>query len=189
MAALLEIRWHGRGGQGAKTAAQVLAETAMDTGAYIQAFPEYGPERAGAPMQAFTRISEDPINLHSGVHEPDIVVVLDPSLLSTVDVTAGLKEDGMLLVNTSGDPSQVAEECGCAKERVATVDASRISTETLGRAMPNLPMLGALVKIREIIGFDELEQGIRKKMEHKIGKEKTDANIRGARRAWEEVKT
>lgn len=189
MKELMEIRWHVRGGQGAKTAAQILAETAMDTGAHIQAFPEYGPERAGAPMQAFTRISEKPINIHSGVHAPDVVVVLDPSLLDTIDVIEGLKEDGLLLVNTDDDPKDVRDRCGCNNATVATVDATAIALDCLGLPMPNLPMLGALLRLRELVGLEELEKGIRKKMEHKIGQDKTRANIEGARKAYEEVKT
>jgi pyruvate ferredoxin oxidoreductase gamma subunit len=188
MQELVEIRWHGRGGQGAKTAAQILAETAMDTGAYIQAFPEYGPERAGAPMQAFTRISEKPIDIHSGVHAPDVVVVLDPSLLDTVDVTQGLDEQGLLLVNTTDSPESIREKCGC-QARVATVNATAIALDSLGLPMPNLPMLGALLKLREIVSLAELKKGVHKKMEHKIGKDKTEANIRGVEKAYEEVKS
>jgi pyruvate ferredoxin oxidoreductase gamma subunit len=189
MTELTEIRWHGRGGQGAKTAAQILAETAMDTGAYIQAFPEYGPERAGAPMQAFTRISKTPINIHSGVHAPDVVVVLDPSLLESIDVTEGLKEDGLLLVNTAEEAGEVREKCGCEKVQVATVNATAIALDCLGLPMPNLPMLGALLKLKDLVDLGELEKGIRKKMEHKIGRDKTRANIEGVRKAYEEVKT
>ena len=140
-------------------------------------------------MQAFTRISEKPINIHSGVHAPDVVVVLDPSLLESVDVAEGLKEDGLLLVNTWKTAREVREKCGCESATVATVGATAIALDSLGLPMPNLPMLGALLKLKELVDMEKLVKGIRKKMEHKIGEEKTRANIEGVKKAYEEVKT
>lgn len=185
---MVEIRWHGRGGQGAKTAAQLLAEAAMESGRSIQAFPEYGPERAGAPIKAFTRISDDPIDIHSGVSEPDVVVVIDPTLLDSVDVTEGLGDDGLILVNSSQSPDQVRKTLGIERGKVGTVDATTIALDTLGRPMTNLPMVGALLKARSIVPVDVLETRIEKKFSGKIGEEKTRANISGTRRAYEEVR-
>ena len=183
---LIEVRWHGRGGQGAKTAAQFLAEAALDKGKYIQAFPEYGPERAGAPIRTFTRISEKPINLHCGVDNPEYVVVIDPTLISP-SVAEGLTSQGILLVNTAESPAVVREQTGFKEGKVATVDATKISLDTLGRPMPNLPMLGALVKVVPLVKLDALYEKIKAKFSKKIGEEKTNANIIGIKRAYEEV--
>jgi len=185
---LLEIRWHGRGGQGAKTAAQFLAEAALDLDKSIQAFPEYGPERAGAPVRAYTRISDRPINIHSSVTNPEIVVVIDPTLLETIDVAEGLDENGILIVNTSGTIDDVRRKTGYKKGKVAVCDATKISLETLGIPMPNTPMLGALLKVKLIVPVENLEKGVRKKFLKKIGEEKTEANIKAIKRAFKEVK-
>jgi pyruvate ferredoxin oxidoreductase gamma subunit len=184
---MLEIRWHGRGGQGAKTASQLLAEAAMESGSYIQAFPEYGPERAGAPIRAYTRISDDPVNIHSGVTNPDIVVVIDDSLLQSADVSEGLA-GGILLVNTSMSPEEIRRITGYRDGEVATVDATGISLDTLKAPRPNLPMLGALLKVRPVVPLDLLEKKVREKFIKKIGEEKTTANIEGIQRAYKEVK-
>lgn len=184
---LIEVRWHGRGGQGAKTAAQFLAEAALDTGKYIQAFPEYGPERAGAPMRTYTRISSKPINVHCGVDSPEYVVVIDPTLVSP-EVVEGLTDEGVLLVNTQESASAVRQKTGFKGGEIATVDATRISLDTLGRPMPNLPMLGALLKIAPLAELDVLYEKIKAKFLKKIGEEKTNANIAGIKRAYEEVK-
>lgn len=184
---MIEIRWHGRGGQGAKTAAQLLAEAALDTGKYIQAFPEYGPERAGAPIMTYNRISAQPINLHCGVTNPDYVVVLDSTLLSPA-VVEGLSDKGMLLVNTSESVDSVRQKTGFKEGKVATVDATKISLDTLGKPMPNMPMLGALLKITPLVEVDALYEKIKAKFLKKIGEEKTKANIDGIRRAYQEVR-
>lgn len=186
---LLEIRWHGRGGQGAKTAAQFLAEAALELGKYIQAFPEYGPERAGAPIRAYTRISDHIINIHSGVTNPNIVVVIDPTLLETVDVTEGLASDGLLAVNTHKDVQSVRNKTKYKKGKVAVCDATKIALETIGIPMPNTPMLGALLKVNPIVSIEALEKEVQKKFLKKIGEEKTNANIKAIRRAFKETKT
>ncbi|NLG86184.1 MAG: pyruvate synthase, partial [Firmicutes bacterium] len=147
MSEMLEIRWHGRGGQGAKTAAQLLAEAAAAVGKFIQGFPEYGPERMGAPVQAFTRISDQPIELHCHVTEPSIVVVLDPTLLRRGDITSGMPEDGIILINTDHSPSDIKRALKIQSQQVYTVNASRIAAETIGRPIPNTPLLGALVRV------------------------------------------
>jgi pyruvate ferredoxin oxidoreductase gamma subunit len=186
--AMVEIIWHGRGGQGAKTASQFLGEAALDTGKYIQAFPEYGPERAGAPIKAFNRISEEPIYIHSSITNPGVVVVIDATLLGGVDVTEGLGDNGILLVNTEKSPEEVRKLTNFKKGKVGTVDATKISLETLKLPMPNMPMLGALLKVNSIVSIEELSERVRLKFLKKIGEEKTNANIEGIKMAYNEVK-
>jgi pyruvate ferredoxin oxidoreductase gamma subunit len=153
---LTEIRWHGRGGQGVVTAGKLLAETALGTGQYFQAFPDYGPERMGAPIKAYTRLSPEPIDLHCQIEDPDIVLVLDPTLLSTVPVTEGLKEDGVLLVNTPKSPIEIRAVTGFKTGKVFTIDASHIAIEEMGREITNTPMIGALAKATGLFDIDDL---------------------------------
>lgn len=189
MSKLVEVRWHGRGGQGAVTAGKVLAEAALDAGLYFQAFPEYGPERMGAPIQAFTRISDHPVDLHCQIEEPDVVVVLDPTLLGTVKVTEGLKPDGILLVNTGASPAEIREQLNLRTGRVFTVDASRIAIETLGREITNTPMLGALVKATGLFEVEAIVEQTRHRFAKKHMKaDIVEANVAAIRRAAEEVK-
>lgn len=185
---LMEIRWHGRGGQGAKTAAQFLAESALEEGKFIQAFPEYGPERAGAPIRAFTRIAGSRIYIHSGVTNPEVVVVIDPTLLKTIDVTEGLPEDGVLLVNTEKSPQDIRKQLNFKKGKVCTVDATKIALDTLKLPMPNTPMLGALLKVKPLVSLEQLKKRVETKFLKKIGDKKTKANIEGIERAHKEVK-
>ena len=185
---MLEIRWHGRGGQGAKTAAQFLAEAGLELGKFIQAFPEYGPERAGAPIRAYTRISDRKINVHSSVTNPDIVVVIDPTLLETIDVTEGLASNGLLVVNTGLEPAAIREKTKYKTGKIAVCDATKISLDELGIPMPNTPMLGALLKADPIVPVKALETEVRKKFLKKIGEKKTEANIKALNRAFQETK-
>ncbi|MCQ9207103.1 MAG: 2-oxoacid:acceptor oxidoreductase family protein [Omnitrophica bacterium] len=185
---MLEIRWHGRGGQGAKTASQFLAEAALELGKHIQAFPEYGPERAGAPIRTFTRISDHKINVHSPITNPDIVVVIDPTLLVSVDAAEGLGDNGILVVNTPEGPEAIREKAGYKKGKVVTCDGTKISLDTLGISMPNTPMLGALLKANPVVPIETLENKVRNKFLKKLGPEKTEANIKAIRRAFEEAK-
>ncbi|MFH1542396.1 MAG: 2-oxoacid:acceptor oxidoreductase family protein [bacterium] len=168
---IIEIRWHGRGGQGAKTASLLFADSAMSLGKHIQAFPEYGPERMGAPVQSFNRLSDDPITIHCGITSPMIVVVLDPTLMATVDVAQGLPKDGSLIVNTSKSPQEVRSEINLKDAKVFTVDASAIAQEKIGRNIPNTPMLGALVKVSGLLDFAKMltntEAKLKKKFSHK----------------------
>ena len=187
MKQLTEIRWHGRGGQGAKTAAQFLAEAALDAGKFIQAFPEYGPERAGAPMRAYTRISDKAINIHCGVTNPEAVVVIDSSLL-TSQILEGLSDNGILVANSTESPAEIRKRLGYKGDKVAVVDATKIALETVKVPMPNTPMLGALLKVMPIVTLDALEEKIRNKFLKKIGKEKTEANLEAIKRAYNEVK-
>jgi pyruvate ferredoxin oxidoreductase gamma subunit len=189
---LIEIRWHGRGGQGAKTAALLFGEAAIDTGMYIQAFPEYGPERTGAPVSAFNRLSEKPVRLHSGVDSPKIVLVLDPSLLNTVDVLKGLKKGGTLIVNTDDSPEEIRKSLSVNSEiKVFTVDASKIAMDKIGLNKPNTPMLGALSKVTDILDYKKMLKSIEHKLKIKFrGKpeEIVTKNMEAIKTAHEETK-
>jgi pyruvate ferredoxin oxidoreductase gamma subunit len=188
MSKMIEIRWHGRGGQGAKTAAMLLAEAAMDAGKFIQAFPEYGPERAGAPMKSYTRISDQRIDIHCGVSNPQVVVVIDPTLIGAVDVTEGLTQEGVILVNTDKTPGAVREMLHLSGGKVYTVDASKIAMETIGRPLPNTPMMGALVGATSIIEEKALHDKIQDKFGKKLGQKGVNSNIEAVHRAAREVK-
>lgn len=185
---MIEVRWHGRGGQGAKTAAQLLAEAAIEEGSYGQAFPEYGPERTGAPMRAFTRISKKPIVLHSPVKSPILVMVLDHTLLDTVDVTEGMPEDATLIINTSQAPEQIRKKLQLKGRKLITLNASQIAQDTIGRPIPNTVMLGAFLRAAGILNLETLIEGIRHKFSKKFSKEISDANVAAIKRAYEEVK-
>ncbi len=188
MSKLAEIRWHGRGGQGVVTAGKVLAETALDTGQYFQAFPDYGPERMGAPIKAYTRLSPEPINVHSQIEEPNVVLVLDPTLLGAVPVTEGLREDGVLLVNTPQSPADIRKLTGFKTGKVCTVDASHIAIEEIGRDITNTPMIGALAKATGLFEIDDLIEQTRKRFTKLMMKQDViDANVRAMRRAAEEL--
>jgi pyruvate ferredoxin oxidoreductase gamma subunit len=189
----LEIRWHGRGGQGAKTAALLFGEAALDTGMFIQAFPEYGPERMGAPVAAFNRLSDKPIRSHAGVKNPRVVVVLDASLIEPAKVTEGLIEDGgILLVNSNLEPAELRKRLNLPPGiKLYVVDASKIAMETVGKNVPNTPMLGALVKVTGVLEFDQMMEAVKHKLAEKFrgGKEKyVEPNLVSVRRAYEEVR-
>ena len=143
----VEIRWHGRGGQGAKTAALLLADVAFQTGKYVQGFPEYGPERMGAPITAYNRISDEVVRVHSNIYDPEYVVVVDETLLETVDVTKGLKEEGAIVINTAKPKEEILPHLKGYKGKVYTIDARKVSVACLGKYFPNSPMLAAIVKV------------------------------------------
>ena len=187
---LVEIRWHGRGGQGAKTASLLLADAAFNTGKYIQGFPEYGPERMGAPITAYNRISNKPIVIHSNIYEPDYVVVVDDTLLETVDVTAGLKEDGAIVINTVKDEEQIKKLLKGYKGKVYCIDARKISEEALGRYFPNTPMLAAIVKVAGIMDEDAFLADMQGSFKHKFAKkpEVIDGNMNALKMALSQVK-
>ncbi len=187
MERLTEIRWHGRGGQGAVTAAKLVAEAALKQDKYFQASPEYGPERMGAPIQAFTRISSQPISIHCAVTNPNIVVVLDKTLLSVVNVTEGLDADGALLVNTEMSPAEVRAAFNISGHKVFTVDANKIALESIGKAIPNTPMLGALLKATGIMDIDKVAEHIRASFGKKFSQEIIDGNVEAVTRAYQEV--
>jgi pyruvate ferredoxin oxidoreductase gamma subunit len=188
---LIEIRWHGRGGQGAVTASKLLADAALSEGFFIQAFPEYGAERMGAPVRSFNRISKEWIDIHCQINDPDFVIVLDQTLLETIDVTEGLKDGGSIIINTPKDPAEVFKllhKDGDKKISVFTVDASKISLETIGKVMPNTPLVGALVKVMGLIKLKSLDETIEKTLSKKISPQIVEANIAASKRAYEEVK-
>ena len=190
MSDLIEIRWHGRGGQGAKTASLLLADAAFNTGKYIQGFPEYGPERMGAPITAYNRISTSPIRIHSNVYEPDYVVVVDDTLLESVDVTAGLKTTGALIINTTKDADYLKKVLPNYQGAIYTIDARRVSMETLGRYFPNTPMLAAIVKVSNIMGEAEFLEDMKSSFGHKFAKkpEVIEGNMKALEMALKEVK-
>ena len=168
----VEIRWHGRGGQGAKTAALLLADVAFKTGKYVQGFPEYGPERMGAPITAYNRISMDPITIHSNIYAPDYVVVVDDGLLSSINVTQGLKKDGAVIVNTGRSREEIAAQLRRHgwKGSVYTVDARQISLDALGRYYPNSPMLAAVVAVSGVVTTAEFLKEMEDSFAHKFAK-------------------
>lgn len=190
MSNMLEIRWHGRGGQGAKTASLLLAEAAFDTGKYIQGFPEYGPERMGAPITAYNRISDVPITIHSNIYEPDYVAVVDESLIGVVDVATGAKETGAIIINSEQSPSEFAAKLPNYKGKIYTIDARKISMETLGKYFPNTPMLGAIVKISGMMPEETFIEAMQKSFNHKFKTKPAviAPNMEAIKRALKEVK-
>ena len=189
MSNLIEIRWHGRGGQGAKTASLLLADAAFNTGKYIQGFPEYGPERMGAPITAYNRISDEPITVHSNIYEPDFVVVVDDTLLEVVDVTSGLKKDGAIIINTTKDSNEIKPYLNGYEGNVYKIDARKISMETLGKYFPNTPMLAAVVKVSGIMSDEDFLNDMIGSFKHKFAKkpEVIDGNMKALEMSLKEV--
>lgn len=186
---LIEIRWHGRGGQGAKTASLLLADAAFNTGKYIQGFPEYGPERMGAPITAYNRISNEPITIHSNIYEPDYVVVVDDTLLESVDVTAGLKETGAIVINTTKDNEYLKKVLNKYNGSIYKIDARKISIEALGKYFPNTPMLASIVKISGIMTDEEFLNDMIGSFKHKFAKkpEVIEGNMKALEMALKQV--
>lgn len=187
---LIEIRWHGRGGQGAKTASLLLADAAFNTGKYIQGFPEYGPERMGAPITAYNRISNSPIVIHSNIYEPDYVVVVDDSLIGAVDVTSGLKDNGAIVINTNEDIDSLRKKLNGFSGKIYTIDASKISLECLKANFPNTAMLAAVVNITKIMSKEELVDNMKDAFSHKFAKkpEVIEPNMEALLRGYDEIK-
>ena len=189
MAETVEIRWHGRGGQGTVTAAKVLADACLSGGRHVQAFPEYGPERAGAPLRAYNRISSNKLRMHCPVLEPDIVAVADATLLDSINTAEGAKENTIFLVNTSKDPKEIKEKLKAGQnQKVFSVDATKIAIECFGRAMPNAPMLGAICKITGLITLEHLMEDVKKSFGKKFSQKIIDGNLEATKRGYEEVK-
>ena len=186
---MIEIRWHGRGGQGAKTASLLLADAAFNTGKYIQGFPEYGPERMGAPIVAYNRISENPIRTHSNIENPDYVVVVDDSLLECVDVTKGLKENGAILINTSKNIADIQKIISDYNGKIFTIDASKISLECLKADFPNTAMLAAIVNITKIMSKEQLLKDMELSFKHKFSRklEVIPPNMECLNRGFDEI--
>jgi len=184
---IYQIRIHSRGGQGAKTAAQILAEAAISGGKFAQAFSEYGPERSGAPMKTFFRVSDRPIRLHCDVKEPDLILVVDPSLLDTIDVTEGLADSGVVIVNCGNNPSEIKKKLKKKDCKVYNLDGTKIAMELFGKDIPNMPMLGAVVKITKLISCKQLIESVRKKFNRKLGETLTEKNVEALKRGYGEI--
>lgn len=189
MSQTVEIRWHGRGGQGAKTAALLLADVAFKIGKHVQGFPEYGPERMGAPITAYNRISDTQIRVHSNIYDPEFVVVVDETLLESIDVTNGLKKDGAIVINTPKSVEEVLPHLKGYEGKVYTIDARRISVEALGKYFPNSPMLAAIVAISGIMEKERFLSEMEASYQHKFSKkpEVIEGNMKALRMAFEEV--
>ena len=187
---IIEIRWHGRGGQGAKTASLLLADAAFNTGKYVQGFPEYGPERMGAPITAYNRISDKRCTIHSNIYEPDYVVVVDATLLADVDVTSGLKKEGAIIINSDKAPEELLPMLKGYEGRVCTIDARKISEETLGQNFPNTPMLGAVVKVSGVIPEEEFMKDMKDSFHHKFATKPQviEGNMKALERSMKEVR-
>ena len=186
---IVEIRWHGRGGQGAKTASLLLADAAFNTGKYVQGFPEYGPERMGAPITAYNRIISERSTVHSNIYFPDYVVVVDETLLSAVDVTAGLKKEGAIVINSSKSPAELRPLLKGYEGRVCTIDAGKISEEELGKNFPNTPMLSAAVRVSGVLEEERFKQDMEESFHHKFAAKPqvVAGNMAALMQAWEEV--
>ncbi|MCQ2492403.1 MAG: 2-oxoacid:acceptor oxidoreductase family protein [Lachnospiraceae bacterium] len=185
-----EIRWHGRGGQGAKTAALLLADVMFQTGKYVQGFPEYGPERMGAPITAYNRISDDKVRVHSNIYEPEYVVVVDESLLETVDVTKGLKKDGAIVINTEKDKETLKKHLNGYEGDVYTIDAKKVSMKCLGKYFPNSPMLASIVKVTGLMDEQQFLNEMRASYAHKFASkpEVIEGNMKALEMAMKEVR-
>ena len=186
----VEIRWHGRGGQGAKTAALLLADVAFKTGKHVQGFPEYGPERMGAPITAYNRISDSEIRVHSNIYDPDFVVVVDESLLEVCDVANGLSKEGAIVVNTKKSASEIRQHLGGYEGMVFTIDAKKVSKACLGKYFPNTPMLAAIVKVSRVMDWNDFLAEMQNSFEHKFSSkpEVIQGNMNALKMAYEEVK-
>jgi len=182
---LLEVRWHGRGGQGAWTASELFARAAIYEGKYIQSFPEFGPERMGAPVAAFTRISTEPIQIHCAVYNPDVVAVLDPTLLKTVPVTSGLNEEGTIIINSKENPADTRKMLNTDKGKIWTVPATEIAMRILGRPITNTAMLGAVARITEAVKLESIE----KVVEERFRRDIAEKNVAVVKEAYKEVKS
>lgn len=189
MKKLIEIRWHGRGGQGAKTAALLLADAAFNTGKYIQGFPEYGPERMGAPITAYNRISDEKITIHSNIYEPDYVVVVDQTLIGPIDVASGLKEGGAIIINSDKSPEELRKHLKGFKGKICTINARKISEETIGKNFPNTPMLGAVVKVSGMMDEGKFLGYMKESFAHKFATKPQviDGNMKALERSLKEV--
>lgn len=186
---MIEIRWHARGGQGAKTAAIFVAEAVLDKGKFGQGFPEYGPERRGAPVRGYTRIGSRPIRRHCAIEHPDVVIVLDPTLLDSpvAGVTAGATDETFFLVNTADTPAAIRKRLGLDNAKVCTVDATQIALDCFGRSIPNMPMVGALLAVVDLMSVDELKASLRTRFANKFSQAVIQGNMSAVERANKEL--
>lgn len=183
-----EVRWHGRAQQGIVTAAKVFAEAALAGGNNVQAFPDYGPERMGAPVAAYNRISKGALTVHCAVENPEVVAVVDATLIGSVDVLEGVPESGIIVVNTHLSSKEIKKKLDTGKRELYTVDATKIALETIGRPFPNTPMMGALAKATGLVTLDDLFEETKKSMGKKLSKEILEGNLNAIKKGYEEVK-
>ena len=189
MSDIIEIRWHGRGGQGTVTAAKVLADTCLSGGRHVQAFPEYGPERSGAPLRAYNRVSSKPLRMHCPVLNPQVVGVVDSTLLDAVNVSEGAIENAIFVINTPKAPGEIKEKLNPEpRQKVFAIDATKIAFECIGRALPNASMLGAVCKVTGLVSLEHLLEDVRKSFGKKFSQKIIDGNIEATRRGYEEVR-
>jgi pyruvate ferredoxin oxidoreductase gamma subunit len=189
MSEMVEIRWHGRGGQGTVTAAKVLADACLSGGRHVQAFPEYGPERAGAPLRAYNRISAHELRMHCPVLKPQVVSVVDATLLESINVADGSTDNAVFVINTSKDPKEIRTKLNAGSgQKVYSIDASKIAMDCIGRALPNAPMLGALCKVTGLVTLEHLLEDVRKSFGKKFAQKIIDGNLEATRRGYEEVR-
>lgn len=184
----IEIRWHGRAGQGVVTAAATLADVLSSENMFVQAFPEFGAEKRGAPILAFNRISKKPIRTHSQVYYPDVVVVTDSSLLGRVDISSGVKDNSIFLMNTTFDISLIRERLSLGKRKIYALDAYTIARKEIGKAIPNVPMVAALVKVVGLMDLKKFKERIKSSLAKKLRPEIVEMNMRTINKAFEEVK-
>lgn len=188
MSELVEIRWHGRGGQGTVTAAKVLADACISGGRYVQAFPEYGPERAGAPLRAYNRVSSKELRLHCPVVHPQVISVVDATLIDAINVGEGATDDAVFIVNTTTDPVDVRKKLGAKdSQKVYTVDATRIAIDEIGRALPNSPMLGTVCKVTGLVELEALLDDVKKSFGKKFSQKIIDGNVKAVTRGYKEI--
>lgn len=189
MAEMVEIRWHGRGGQGTITAAKLLADACLSGGRHVQAFPEYGPERAGAPLRAYNRISDKELRMHCPVLNPGVVAVVDATLLDSMNLAEGAMDNAVFVVNTAKTPEEIRTKLKAKpSQKVFTIDASKISLDTIGRPMPNTPMLGAVTKAAGVLALNVLLDEVKGSFGKKFAQKIIDANLTAVTRGFEEVK-
>ena len=189
METMTEIRWHGRGGQGTVTAAKVLADACLSGGRHVQAFPEYGPERAGAPLRAYNRISSSEIRMHCPVLHPQIVSIVDATLLDSINVAEGSVDDAIFIVNTAKDPKEIREKLKAkSSQKIFTIDATRIALDCIGKALPNAPMLGAICKATNLLPLNTLLDAVKKSFGKKFAQKIIDGNLEASKLGYEEVK-
>ncbi len=189
MAEMVEIRWHGRGGQGTVTAAKVFADACLSGGRHVQAFPEYGPERSGAPLRAYNRVSSKELRMHCPVLRPGIVAIVDATLLDSINVMEGAPDDAVIVVNSAKDPKEIREKLKAKPtQKVFTIDATRIALECIGRPLPNSPMVGVLAKVSGLISLDQILEDVKKSFGKKFSQKIIDGNLEAARKGYGEVR-
>jgi len=189
METMVEIRWHGRGGQGTVTAAKVFADACLSGGRYVQAFPEYGPERSGAPLRAYNRVSSKELRMHCPVLKPNIVVVVDATLLDGINVADGVPDDAAFIVNSSKEPKEIREKLKAKpSQKVFTLDATKIAIDCFGRPMPNSPLVGSLAKISGLVSLQGILEDVKKSFGKKFSQKIIDGNLEAVKRGYEEVR-